>query len=194
MASTPTPAYTAATDTPARPVATPPHRLPAWGGAALLGAGAAALYLGTLAPGLGGTVDSAEFQQAAYSLAIVHPTGYPLYLLLARLWITLLPLGEVAWRVNLLSAVCAVAAALVVYATVLRLTRRPGAGLLAGALLATHALVWEQAVVAEVNSLNLLLVAAVVYALLRWYDGAWPLEAAALLGGLALANHRTSLL
>src|SRR5256885_17261742 len=121
MASTPTPADTPATDTPARPVP-PPTRLWAWGGAALLGGGTAALYLATLAPGLGGTVDSAEFQQAAYSLAIVHPTGYPLYLLLARLWITLLPLGDVAWRVNLLSAVCAVAAVLGGYATLLRPT------------------------------------------------------------------------
>jgi hypothetical protein len=164
------------------------------GGAALLGLATAALYWRTLAPGLGGTVDSAEFQQAAYNLSIVHPTGYPLYLLLARGWIALVPLGEVAWRVNLLSAVLAVGAVLVLYATVVRLTGQPVAALLAGALVATHPLVWEQAVVAEVNSLNLLLVAATLYALLRWRAGAGPLEAAALLYGLALTNHRTSLL
>lgn len=176
------------------PAATARARWWAWGSAAALGAATAALYAYTLAPGLGGTIDSAEFQHAAYNLAVVHPTGYPLYLLLARLWITLVPVGEPAWRVNLLSAVFAVAAVLIVYATVLRLTRLPVAGLLAGALVATHGLVWEQAVVAEVNSLNLLLVAAVFYALLRWRDDAWPLEIAALLLGLALANHRTSLL
>src|SRR5690349_15736440 len=91
--------------------AVPAHRATAWlaratwGGAGVLALGAGALYLRTLAPGLGGTVDSAEFQHAAAHLDIVHPTGYPLYLLLARIWISLVPFGEVAWRVNLWSAV-----------------------------------------------------------------------------------------
>src|SRR3954469_16881438 len=76
---------------------------PGWVGALGLLGGAGLLYGRTLAPGLGGTIDSAEFQHAAYRLGIVHPTGYPLYLLLARAWIALVPGGEVAWRVNLLS-------------------------------------------------------------------------------------------
>ena len=167
-------------------------------GALVVALGSAILYLRTLGAGLGGTIDSAEFQHAAYNLSIVHPTGYPMYLLLGRLWLTLLPLGEVAWRMNLLSAVFAVAALLVVYATVVYLGRSVAGGVFAAALLGTHALVWETAVVAEVNSLNLLLVGASLYALLRWAGvGAgrrWPLEAAALLYGLALAHHRTSLL
>ena len=51
----------------------------------LLALDALLLYMKTLAPSLGGTIDSPEFQQAAYSLSIVHPTGYPLYLMLGRL-------------------------------------------------------------------------------------------------------------
>ncbi len=168
-------------------------------GAGLVAFGGGALYLATLAPGLGGTIDSAEFQHAAYNLGIVHPTGYPLYLLLGRLWLTVFPFGGVAWRMNLLSAVCAVAALLVVYATVVHLTRSPVGGLLAAALAGTHALVWQTAVVAEVNSLNLLLAAAALYALLRWGapapDGRpWPIEVPALLTGLMLSHHRSSAL
>jgi hypothetical protein len=167
-------------------------------GALVVALGSAILYLRTLGAGLGGTIDSAEFQHAAYNLSIVHPTGYPKYLLLGRLWLTLLPVGEVAWRMNLLSAVFAVAALMVVYATVVYLSRSVAGGVFAAALLGTHALVWETAVVAEVNSLNLLLVGASLYALLRWAGvGAgrrWLLESAALCYGLALAHHRTSLL
>src|SRR5215213_3239514 len=60
------------------------------------------LYMRTLAPSLlyG---DSAEFQTIAYTLGIGHPTGYPVYVLLAKLF-TLLPRGEIAFRVNLFSA------------------------------------------------------------------------------------------
>lgn len=60
------------------------------------------LYIRTLAPGvLPG--DSAEFQVLAYQLGIAHCPGYPIYLLLAKLF-TLLPIWEVAYGVNLFSA------------------------------------------------------------------------------------------
>ncbi|HUS17207.1 MAG TPA: DUF2723 domain-containing protein [Chloroflexia bacterium] len=166
-----------------------------WAGAGVTALGGAALYGATLAPGLGGTIDSAEFQHAAATLSIVHPTGYPMFLLVAHAWITALPFGEVAWRVNLLSAVCALLALLVVYATVVDLGGGVAGGMLAAGLTATHPLVWQTAVVAEVNSLNVLLVVATLGALFRWgVHRRWPLEIAALLYGLALGHHRTSLL
>src|SRR5512142_2000566 len=61
-----------------------------------------AIYLLTLAPTVY-TFDSAEFATGAYVLGIIHPTGYPLYLVLAKLF-TFIPVGDVAYRVNLLSA------------------------------------------------------------------------------------------
>src|SRR3989337_3601938 len=64
-----------------------------------------AVYLRTLAP----TVmwyDMGEFATAAYVLGIAHNTGYPLYILLGKLF-TLLPVGDIAYRVNLMSAVFA---------------------------------------------------------------------------------------
>src|SRR5512143_3325519 len=69
---------------------------------------AAAAYIATLAPGvLGG--DAGELQFVPYILSLTHPTGYPLQTLLDRLWVTIVPLGSVAWRTNLLSAVTAAA-------------------------------------------------------------------------------------
>ncbi len=68
----------------------------------LLALGSLLLYTRTMAPSLGGTIDSAEFQQAAYSLGVALPTGYPLYVLLAILWITVFPFGDPALRVTLL--------------------------------------------------------------------------------------------
>jgi len=47
--------------------------------------------------------DSAEFQLAGYALGIPHPAGSPAYIPLAKLF-SLLPFGEVAFRINLLSA------------------------------------------------------------------------------------------
>jgi len=81
-------------------------------------AAAAALYLATLAP----TVtfeDSGELIAAAYGLGVPHEPGYPLWTMIAHLF-TRLPIGNVAYRVNLMSALCtALAAALVAWTTLL---------------------------------------------------------------------------
>src|SRR5215211_8840118 len=67
---------------------------------------AAAVLLGyvlTLAP----TVtfwDAGEFIAAARVLGIPHPPGTPLYVMIAHVWGLLVPLGEFAFRTNLLSA------------------------------------------------------------------------------------------
>ncbi len=71
------------------------------------------LYLRTLAPSLL-SGDFAEFQTIGYTLGIGHPTGYPVYILLAKLF-TLLPIGDIAYRVNLLSAFCAALTVVFVY-------------------------------------------------------------------------------
>ncbi|HUF36394.1 MAG TPA: DUF2723 domain-containing protein [Gemmatimonadales bacterium] len=84
---------------------TPPYR------AALAVAGLVlAGFVATLAP----TVtfwDAGEFIAAAYTLGIPHPPGTPLFVLIAHTWGTLLPIGEFAYRTNLLSAVLSAGAA-----------------------------------------------------------------------------------
>jgi hypothetical protein len=60
-------------------------------------------YFATLAP----TVtfwDAGEFIAAARVLGIPHPPGTPLYVMIAHVWGLLVPLGEFAFRTNLLSA------------------------------------------------------------------------------------------
>src|SRR4030042_7191791 len=74
--------------------------------ALLLGLGGGALYTATCAPSvLFG--DGGEFQFVPYILGIAHPTGYPPYLLLGWLWSHLLPMGDVAYRMNLFSVLWA---------------------------------------------------------------------------------------
>jgi hypothetical protein len=51
--------------------------------------------------------DSGEMMSAAYCLGIGHPPGYPLHMLMTKIF-TMLPLGDVAFRGNLLSITMAV--------------------------------------------------------------------------------------
>ncbi|MCX7670473.1 MAG: DUF2723 domain-containing protein, partial [Anaerolineae bacterium] len=130
-----------------------------------------ALYLRTLAPGLLGG-DSGEFQFAAWLGGFAHPTGYPLYLLMGWLWTHIVPLGDPAWRMNLLSAIWGAATAGMFYllaGQIGMLAGRPGpfvrpAAFCAAALFAVTPTFWSQAVIAEVYTLNAaLLVACLLY-------------------------------
>ena len=67
------------------------------------GVAALGLYIRTLAPGVL-VGDMGEFQFTGAILGIPHPTGYPLYTLLGKLW-SMVPLRDVAYRINFSSAV-----------------------------------------------------------------------------------------
>jgi len=147
------------------------------------------LYIRTLAPSLlyG---DSAEFQTIAYTLGIGHPTGYPIYVLLAKLF-TFLLVGDIAYRVNLFSAVCAALTVVFVYL----ITRRLGAmhipAVYGSLALMLTPLFWKHASIAEIYTLSALCLAAVLFAVLQWKDlnnASW-LFLAGLFGGLSLGIH-----
>ena len=118
------------------------------------------LYARTLGMHVG-RADTFEFQVVAPTLGIAHPTGYPLVVIIGKLF-SLLPIGSTAFRVNLTSAVFATAAAVVVYALIARLSGRRLIAFIAALLFAVSGVVWSQAVVAEVYALNALMAGVVL--------------------------------
>ena len=151
------------------------------------------VYLRTLAPGVVGG-DTGELVTVAYRLGVAHPPGYPLFTILAKLF-TFIPYGAVAWRVNLLSAVCDAAAAVIILLAVRRWARNHWAGLLAAGLFAFSPLVWRYAVVGEVFALNNLIVALMVYLAVRYSEGRERKFAylTAFVFGLGMSNHHICL-
>ncbi len=172
-----------------------------------LAAGLLAVYLSTLAPGLTWAnqgADGGDLITAAAVGGVAHPTGYPTYLLLARL-AQLLPAGSLAYRTNLLSAFSAALASAVVALGVERAhagDRRYGraGGLAAGLAFGLSPGLWSQAVIAEVYALHALLVGIILFVLMGSGGSAIPnrrSREALLLGvllGLAIGNHLTSIL
>ena len=141
-------------------------------GDGLLGAGcfllSLALYLQTLAPSVAALFDdSLEFPLVVHRLAIAHPTGYPLYILLGKLF-SLGPWYNVAWTVNLLSAVAGAATVAVVYLLARSLALRRLPSLVGAMALAVSPVFWSQAVVAEVYTLNAAFVAGLLWLAQRW--------------------------
>ncbi|MDA8019748.1 MAG: DUF2723 domain-containing protein [Thermoanaerobaculia bacterium] len=147
----------------------------------LLAAGIAqVVFFFTAAPSIT-FLDSGELVMAATGFGVPHPTGYPLWSVLAWLF-TLLPLGHSAWEVNLFSGVCAALATGLLAGLLSHGSRRGGVSrrpaqviaLCLSLCFAFTTSVWSQAVIAEVYTLHVLLVAILLLVLYRWLlDPEW---------------------
>ncbi len=152
--------------------------------------------------------DPAEYTFVANILGIAHPPGYAFYTLLGKLFQTAVPLDEVPWRMNLLSAVAATMAALFVFGAT-----RAAAGMLFADLWAGEAAerwrlvaaafavltvafavnVWQHAIHANPHIVTAAFLAANLFFLTRWAAGGatsrrW-LFAFALSAGLGVTHH-----
>ena len=162
-------------------------------GAGLLFAVSLILYVSTLAPTIL-PADSGEFQLAADVLGIAHPPGYPLYTMLGKLF-TLIPLRDVAYRVNLFAAVTSTLTLLILSGVVRRLTGSGLAGMIAAAALGVAPTFWAQATTANIRSLTALFVALQLYTLLTYAQTkhSRDLIAFALALGLGVTHHSSLL-
>jgi len=152
---------------------------------------ALALYLATLAP----TVlwgDDAELQRLAATHGEVNPSrGHSLWLEVARV-VELVPWGDPARRANLVSAFFGALTLPLVYGCVLLLCGRVDAALLAAAALGVSHTFWMHCVRAEVYTLHLFLLGAVILLALAWTlrpERRILILAACFLAGVGLQNH-----
>src|SRR5262245_54404445 len=135
-------------------------------GASLLAFG---VYVRTLAPGLVGILDTPMFQFIGRVLGVAHNPGYPLYVFLTFPF-SYLPIGSLAYRINLFSALLGAIAVSLTYLVARRLDCRRPIALMAALGLAFGAVFWSQAVIAEVYTLHAALVAGILLALIVWSD------------------------
>lgn len=147
------------------------------------------VYLFTLSPSvyLG---DSGELTAAAFCLGVPHPSGYPVYTLLGKLF-CLLPFGNAGFRMNLMSAVLAVLTLGIVYSLIFRMTASRLSGLSGAGILAFTSVFWWQTVAAEVYTLHCLFVALMFWLLWKW-DAERELYILVLFSwitGLSFGNH-----
>ncbi len=188
-----------------------PARYWSWLGILFIWLALIPIYLSTM-PHVVGRADTFEFQVVIPQLGIAHPTGYPLYILIGRLFAAL-PFGSVAWRINLASAIFAASAAGLLFLAGRRFWKEPISALLASVLYGLTPTLWSQAVEAEVYALHALYIAAALWLMaimldhggnkmacsespsgwspLIWQRLLWML---ALLLGLGLTNHLTMLI
>ena len=126
----------------------------------------AALYMATMCPTIY-TQDGPELTAVAATWGVAHPPGYPLFTMVYGTLAHALPVGDFAWRSNVVTALTA-AATIVVLFRAARLFGVTRVGAAAGALgIAVTRDWWLQALSTEVYALDGLLLACALVATLH---------------------------
>ena len=161
----------------------------------ILAGAAFILYIQTLAPGVWG-FDSAELATGVFTWGIVHPPGYPLYLIIGKIFAFLVPIKDLAYRLNLMSAFFAAITVYLVYLVIQQVTGKRLAAWVGAGFFAVSNQFWQMAIVAEVYTLHTFFLALNLLLVLHWHKtGHWRfIYAFAFSFGLSLANHTTGLL
>lgn len=154
--------------------------------------GIAAIVLGMAAERTGSLWDCGEFISGAYKLQVVHPPGAPVFLIVGRLFTWVAEIlsnnpADIAFAVNLMSALCTAATAMFVCWSTTILARLAlegrghepegshaiavaGAGLVAGLTTAFTTSIWFSAVEGEVYAMSTFFTAMTLWATLKWYN------------------------
>ncbi|MDD2900172.1 MAG: DUF2723 domain-containing protein [Desulfuromonadaceae bacterium] len=172
-----------------------------------------AIYMITLAPSVT-FFDSGEFLTATASLGSAHSPGYPLFLMYAKLF-TWVPLGNIAFRMNVATAVSSSLACMVVYLlttlllkkeTLLQderfnLTAIKSAGLAAAVSFGVTPRLWLQSNHDKPYPLLAFISAIIFYLLLQWQEQYRTgrerpsfIYVCTFLAGLAMGVHQTIVL
>ncbi|MDP8243099.1 MAG: DUF2723 domain-containing protein [Candidatus Hinthialibacter antarcticus] len=143
--------------------------------------------------------DGPELAASAWALGVPHPTGYPLYMLSLHLF-QWLPVGTIAFRGHLFSAICASSALWVLYAFLRsalasvygdRFTVSSLPSAFAVAAFALTPVVWPSATQTEVYALFILLYAATLRLLLLYIQSPQKYFAPlCFVLGLQVVHHR----
>ena len=138
--------------------------------------------------------DSAEFALQAYNVGVTHSPGYPVYILLGKLFILLF--SDPGFSTNLLSAVCTSLSIGIMSLLIFDFTKNRTVSIIIPLFFAFSPIIWPLAISTEVYNVNMLFLSLSIYVQLLWYrkPSNLMLLIAAFLFGMSLGTYLANLL
>ncbi len=150
------------------------------------------IYLYTLAQGII-PEDSGELATAAFSLGIPHPPGYPLWIIVTKLFL-FLPGKSIIFKANMASAFFSAAAVFFLFKLIQKNTKNFFVSATVAYLLAFSKIFWSQSIIAEVYSLNIFLVVLYLFFTEKTLLNFKYIKFTAFLSGLLIVSHYSNFL
>lgn len=127
------------------------------------------IYLFTIFPVVS-SGDGGELASCCYLLSIAHPTGYPLYTLIGKLF-TFLPVGSIGYRVNFLSCFFSSLTTVILYKILKNLLKNNFIiPVFSSLLFAFSPAIWYQSLLTEVYSLNIFFFSILIFIFIIWRE------------------------
>ncbi|MBN1823654.1 MAG: DUF2723 domain-containing protein [Endomicrobiales bacterium] len=152
------------------------------------------LYLFSLSPSIS-VGDSGELCASSVILGVAHSPGYPLFSLIGKAATVIVPFGNLAYRINILSALFGAASLVVIISSFMAALKfekeklgfsEAGVLLVASLFVGVSPAFWSSSVQSEVFTLNAFIAALLIRAVV-----AARYELAAFIFGIGLGNHHT---
>ena len=146
--------------------------------------------------------DSGDFLMAIKTVGNCHGPGYPLYIMSAKVFSWIFPVGSLAFRVSVFSGLLASLSGCLIYWAVYRMTRSRVGGTVAALAFVFSYTYWYETVIPGPYALNICFFALLLVLVLRWErqikaglrnraDNTLALSA--FVFGLAMTNHFSTL-
>ncbi|MBU1180183.1 DUF2723 domain-containing protein, partial [Patescibacteria group bacterium] len=168
--------------------------------AIILGLIAFVAYLLTM-PASVYTGDSGEIATAVATWGIAHPTGFPVYLVLGKLFSYLVPFWEFAFKLNIFSAFTGAATVGILFLILQKIKINYWISVAVSLSLAFAHTFWSHATVVRVYGLSAMFFALAIYFLLSWLEEnpstkfragkSWQLYLLAIICGFGAGTHLT---
>jgi len=149
------------------------------------------VYLYTLCPTISVYADAGEYPTMAFISGFAHPPGYPLFILILKLF-QLLPFGNPAYKANLAAAFLASITLVLFYQLLKNLIKNRWIAFISTMILAFSKIFWKNAIVSEVFSLTALFTVLIFLLFQLWLQNKnkkffyWLL----VVSGFGLAHHQ----
>ncbi|MBU1942258.1 MAG: DUF2723 domain-containing protein [Actinobacteria bacterium] len=112
--------------------------------------------------------DSGDFLMGVALMGNIHGPGYPTYLMSAKIFSLIFPLGSLPFRMSIYSGLFAALTTCLLYRVVFRMTHSRTGGAVAGLAFAFSYTYWYQSVIPESYSINTFFIALLMVLILRW--------------------------
>ena len=125
-----------------------------------------AIYLYSTSPTVTSD-DSGELAGVCTSLGTAHPSGYPLYTLLGKIFVELIPFGDNVYKVNFLSVFFACLTVIFIFLILIFLTENIFVSVISTLIFSFIPYFWFLGLITEVYTLNSFIIVLITYLILK---------------------------